>query len=142
MNAVRERTRSLWMDTEVCPDAGPLAGLSDESFANLIDLKGVEVTRRFYASQAASIDRTEQILHLEAIECGVRRLDGHLFPALGRDLSELHLGRHVHWNSLERCWDCPCHGSHFGIDGAVLNGPALYPLEEVELGDKQREAAE
>jgi len=53
-----------------------------------------------------------------------------------------HLGCHLHWNSFEQCWDCPCHGSHFGIDGAVLNGPALYPLEEVELGDKQREAAE
>jgi len=139
MNAVRERTRSLWMDTEVCPDAGPLAGLSDESFANLIDLKGVEVARRFYASQAASIDRTEQILHLEAIECGVRRLDGHLFPALDRDLSELHLGRHVHWNSLERCWDCPCRGSHFAVDGAGLNGPAISPLAEVRVA--KRDAA-
>jgi glycine/D-amino acid oxidase-like deaminating enzyme/nitrite reductase/ring-hydroxylating ferredoxin subunit len=39
-----------------------------------------------------------------------------------------HLGCHLHWNSLERCWDCPCHGSHFGTDGEVLNGPALAPL--------------
>ncbi|MGH6768790.1 MAG: FAD-dependent oxidoreductase [Xanthobacteraceae bacterium] len=42
-----------------------------------------------------------------------------------------HVGCHVHWNSLERCWDCPCHGSHFGTDGAVLNGPAISPLEEL-----------
>ena len=28
-----------------------------------------------------------------------------------------HVGCHLHWNSLERCWDCPCHGSHFAIDG-------------------------
>ena len=39
-----------------------------------------------------------------------------------------HAGCHVHWNSLERCWDCPCHGSHFGIDGEVLNAPALASL--------------
>jgi glycine/D-amino acid oxidase-like deaminating enzyme/nitrite reductase/ring-hydroxylating ferredoxin subunit len=39
-----------------------------------------------------------------------------------------HLGCHLHWNSLERCWDCPCHGSQFGIDGAVLQGPAIAPL--------------
>jgi glycine/D-amino acid oxidase-like deaminating enzyme/nitrite reductase/ring-hydroxylating ferredoxin subunit len=40
-----------------------------------------------------------------------------------------HLGCHVHWNAFERCWDCPCHGSHFAIDGTVLNGPAIAPLE-------------
>jgi glycine/D-amino acid oxidase-like deaminating enzyme/nitrite reductase/ring-hydroxylating ferredoxin subunit len=39
-----------------------------------------------------------------------------------------HVGCHVHWNSLERCWDCPCHGSHFAIDGTALNGPAVSPL--------------
>jgi Rieske Fe-S protein len=41
-----------------------------------------------------------------------------------------HVGCHLHWNSLERCWDCPCHGSHFAIDGTVLNGPAVAPLEK------------
>jgi Rieske Fe-S protein len=44
-----------------------------------------------------------------------------------------HLGCHLHWNSFERCWDCPCHGSHFGIDGEILNGPAIAPLAEVKI---------
>lgn len=42
-----------------------------------------------------------------------------------------HLGCHLHWNSFERCWDCPCHGSQFGVDGEVLNGPAIHPLKAV-----------
>ncbi|MEA2976994.1 MAG: hypothetical protein QOF19_2514 [Alphaproteobacteria bacterium] len=42
-----------------------------------------------------------------------------------------HVGCHISWNSLERCWDCPCHGSQFAIDGTVLNGPAIAPLEKL-----------
>jgi glycine/D-amino acid oxidase-like deaminating enzyme/nitrite reductase/ring-hydroxylating ferredoxin subunit len=42
-----------------------------------------------------------------------------------------HLGCHVHWNSLEVCWDCPCHGSHFAVDGTALNGPAIAPLAKL-----------
>jgi glycine/D-amino acid oxidase-like deaminating enzyme/nitrite reductase/ring-hydroxylating ferredoxin subunit len=43
-----------------------------------------------------------------------------------------HLGCHVHWNSFERCWDCPCHGSQFAPDGTALSGPAFSALEEIK----------
>jgi glycine/D-amino acid oxidase-like deaminating enzyme/nitrite reductase/ring-hydroxylating ferredoxin subunit len=43
-----------------------------------------------------------------------------------------HVGCVVRWNGFERCWDCPCHGSQFSIDGEPLQGPAHRPLEPFE----------
>jgi glycine/D-amino acid oxidase-like deaminating enzyme/nitrite reductase/ring-hydroxylating ferredoxin subunit len=43
-----------------------------------------------------------------------------------------HVGCHLHWNSFECCWDCPCHGSHFAVDGTALNAPAISALARAD----------
>ena len=49
-----------------------------------------------------------------------------------------HLGCHVRWNGAASTWDCPCHGSRFGRDGKVINGPALADLEVVPIEQKKK----
>ncbi|MFE8935932.1 FAD-dependent oxidoreductase [Streptomyces sp. NPDC007872] len=47
-----------------------------------------------------------------------------------------HLGCLVRFNDAERAWECPCHGSRFAVDGSVLQGPAVHPLEPRTLPDE------
>jgi glycine/D-amino acid oxidase-like deaminating enzyme/nitrite reductase/ring-hydroxylating ferredoxin subunit len=40
----------------------------------------------------------------------------------------------VHWNPVEKSWDCPCHGSRFTHDGKVIEGPAIADLGKMKPG--------
>jgi glycine/D-amino acid oxidase-like deaminating enzyme/nitrite reductase/ring-hydroxylating ferredoxin subunit len=43
-----------------------------------------------------------------------------------------HLVGIVSWNSTEKSWDCPCHGSRFDCYGKVIEGPACQDLHKVK----------
>lgn len=44
-----------------------------------------------------------------------------------------HLGCPLEYNEAEKSFDCACHGSRFAMDGSVLEGPAMRPLDPVEI---------
>lgn len=79
----------------VLVDRGPLGGgmtgrttahlapPCDDLLSELIDLRGHELARLHHRSHAAAVDRIEEIVKLHGIDCAFRRVDGHLFPALG-----------------------------------------------------------
>lgn len=77
---------------------------------------------------------------------GVARGEGRVFKRDGRhvachrteegdlmmvDAVCTHLGCLVRFNQAEKTWDCPCHGSRFATNGAVIGGPAEEPLERL-----------
>lgn len=50
-----------------------------------------------------------------------------------------HLAGVLVWNSAEKSWDCPCHGSRFDCHGKVLEGPANTNLKPIDYRDVNHE---
>jgi glycine/D-amino acid oxidase-like deaminating enzyme/nitrite reductase/ring-hydroxylating ferredoxin subunit len=90
--------------------------------------------------RSSNVDSVEDI---EAGSGGIVRVSGDRCAVYRDEAGQLHavsarcthLGCLVHFNDAERAWECPCHGSRFGIDGEVVQGPANKPLSRVELPD-------
>jgi glycine/D-amino acid oxidase-like deaminating enzyme/nitrite reductase/ring-hydroxylating ferredoxin subunit len=85
--------------------------------------------------------RTRRVDSLVPGEGGVVRHNGKIIGAYrdqagavhGVSLTCTHLGCTVRWNAAETTWDCPCHGSRFGHDGTVLQGPAVRDLRRFDV---------
>jgi glycine/D-amino acid oxidase-like deaminating enzyme/nitrite reductase/ring-hydroxylating ferredoxin subunit len=69
------------------------------------------------------------VRHRHALQGVFRDHDGAVHSV---SLRCTHLGCLLRFNAAERSWDCPCHGSRFDVDGAVLEGPAVAPLERFD----------
>jgi glycine/D-amino acid oxidase-like deaminating enzyme len=57
----------------------------DDFYHEFIALRGEDEARLLYQSQAAAIDRIEQIVRSEVIDCDFARCDGYLFLGEGDD---------------------------------------------------------
>ncbi|MHC3469615.1 FAD-dependent oxidoreductase [Streptomyces sp. 7R007] len=97
-----------------------------------------EVARHFVG------DRLKPVPPVDALPPGegaVVRADGGRLAVYRDDDGALHavsarcthLGCLVAFNSAERAWECPCHGSRFDTDGKVIEGPATRPLERRDI---------
>jgi glycine/D-amino acid oxidase-like deaminating enzyme/nitrite reductase/ring-hydroxylating ferredoxin subunit len=92
-----------------------------------VDFFGDRVTPA-HASSADDVPRGEaRVLRDGLGKTGVYRAEDGAVHAVS--LRCTHIGCLLRFNSAERSWDCPCHGSRFDVDGAVLEGPATVPLE-------------
>src|ERR1700712_6068080 len=72
-------------------DRGPIAGgmtartsahlapLCDDLMSEMQKIKGADQSKLFYESQAAAVDRIEEIVQTEKIDCDFRSLAGYFF---------------------------------------------------------------
>lgn len=93
------------------------------------------VRDRFAGTQGKDLRRVARgsgmVLDLDGRQAAAYRDDaGHVTV---RSAICTHMGCTVRWNTAERTWDCPCHGSRFTPAGDVISGPAESPLPP--LGD-------
>ena len=75
---------------------------------------------------AALFSPSRSILHRQLLYNGVETTVNLLRPTVPRCP---HLGCALKWNAGEHSWDCPCHGSRFGEDGKLRNGPATDDMK-------------
>lgn len=97
--------------------------------------ENANAARRFVADRLKLPGR-EAVEALERGEGTVVRMEGETLAVSRSEDGSLaavsprctHLGCYVGWNSAERTWDCPCHGSRYLPDGSVIEGPAVCDL--------------
>ncbi|MGW5019256.1 FAD-dependent oxidoreductase [Streptomyces cacaoi] len=93
---------------------------------------------RLRPSYVDSVDEiapgTGAIVRVSGRRCAVHRTPEGELRALSPRCT--HLGCLVRFNDAEAAWECPCHGSRFGTDGGVIQGPATRPLEPRDLGEE------
>ena len=106
--------------------------------------ENVNVAKRFFGDRFSPPD-AGSLDDLAPGEGGIVVVDGNKVGAYRTPEGEVqavdpvctHLWCHLKWNQAETSWDCPCHGSRFGPDGTVLEGPAVKDLERKDVGVEQ-----
>jgi glycine/D-amino acid oxidase-like deaminating enzyme/nitrite reductase/ring-hydroxylating ferredoxin subunit len=97
--------------------------------------ENLDVAKQFVGDRLKSL-KTKDVAELARGEGAIVEIDGEKMAAYRDDYGAVHavppvcthLGCYVHWNSAEKSWDCPCHGSRFDLSGHVLQGPAIRGL--------------
>ncbi|MFJ7150764.1 FAD-dependent oxidoreductase [Streptomyces sp. NPDC100445] len=97
-----------------------------------------EVARHFVGDRLKAPASVEELAPGDGalVRCGGERVAVHRDEAGALHAVSArctHMGCLVSFNRAERAWECPCHGSRFDVDGAVIEGPAVSPLERRDL---------
>lgn len=91
-------------------------------------LKSVESTTSESFTLVGSVAELDQQGYLQTKQVAVLRSPNNPQQLIAVNPKCTHQYCDVKWVAGEKRYECPCHGSNFGADGEVLNGPATKPL--------------
>jgi Rieske Fe-S protein len=114
----------------------PVAGFS--SFVK----EAADVVQRFIGDRFSK-EKITDLAELAPGEAKVVKYEGHTLALYKDEAGKLHALNSacthikciVGWNTAEKTWDCPCHGSRFSFDGEVFTGPARKDLEQIKVDE-------
>ena len=118
---------SPWADV-FNPSRKNISGSAKEFIAQNVNVAGQLL--------GGKISKEPEKIVIESGEGKILNIDGEKTGAYRDEEGELyfvnttctHMGCELNWNSAERSWDCPCHGSRFTYRGHIIQGPAVKPL--------------
>ena len=118
----------------------PVAG-----FSNFVK-ENADVVKEFFKKRF-SLTNISEVAELASGEAKLVKYEGESIALYKDESGNLHaidpVCPHakcmVDWNSAEKSWDCPCHGSRFSYDGELLTGPARHGLDIIELAELAKE---
>jgi len=102
---------------------------------NSLNIAGHYVRDRIGALGSGSVEDipagSGRVLTVGGRPCAVYRDEDGQVSAISAECT--HRGCLVAFNETEKTWECPCHGSRFTTDGAILDGPANRPLASRDI---------
>lgn len=122
----------------------PLASVFDPERVNILASisrfasENANVVKKFFLDRISHEDR-QTIESIPLGEGGIVEIGGELIAIhRGTDnnvcaLSPVckHMRGIVHWNSVDKTWDCPLHGGRYNAHGECIYGPPTNSLESV-----------
>jgi Rieske Fe-S protein len=114
----------------------PVAG-----FSNFVK-EAADVVQKFIGDRFSK-EKITELAELAPGEAKVVKYEGHTLALYKDEEGALHAVNSacthikciVGWNTAEKTWDCPCHGSRFSYDGTMINAPARKDLEQIEINE-------
>lgn len=76
-------------------------------------------------------DDEGKIIELNNIKIGIYKDKEGKFYAIKPICT--HLGCELSWNSLDKTWDCPCHGSKFSYTGESIYSPSIKDIDLINI---------